>query len=506
MLNKMLRDTAEKYPEKTAIVYDELSISYKELHWHVTALSRRLRDIGVSSSDCVAIILPNYPEFIVSFYAVAKSNAIALPLNPLLKTDEINYCVADSDVTVIITDIKRADFYRNIISLLEREIKLFVVDLKDVHGLYFSEKKDWTSAADRTSPYEGDVLYQYSSGSTGRPKRVARTQKNLFNEAYNFTATVNMTSSDNILSLVPFFHAHGLGNCLLAATITGATLTILEECLQDGKPVEVPLIFRCQRILELIEGERVTVLPGVPYIFSLLSETPSEIKADLSNLRLCFSAGNFLSKEIYDKFYQRFGVPIRQLYGCTEAGSVSINLKDEPEVRFDSVGLPMKNIEIKVVDDNGIELPDETVGEITVKSSSMTSGYCNMPELNREVFRDGYYFTGDLGKKDRKGNLYITGRKKIFIDTGGQKVDPFEVEDVIVSHTKVKEAVVVGVRGPYQGEIVKAVVVRREECSEYEIISYCRDRLAPYKVPKIVEFRNEIPKSPIGKILRKDLI
>ena len=335
---------------------------------------------------------------------------------------------------------------------------------------------------------------------------MCRTQHNLFHGATNFTSTAKVRALDNILCIVPLFHAHGLENCLLAATCTGATLIFLEEVVQNGTSVEVPFIFRCPRVLELIQKEKVTILPGVPYIFMALAETRYEPEPDLSNLRLCFSAGNFLAKDNFDKFNQKFGIPVKQLYGCTEAGAISINLESGPEIRYDSVGLPLNNVEIKIIDEQGSEVPGGVTGEIVIKSQALTSGYYNMPELNQEAFKDGYFFTGDLGKKDEKGRLYITGRKKLFIDTGGHKVDPLEIEDVLITHPKVEEAVVVGTKGPYAGELIKAVIVLKDTCKEQDIISYCKDKLAGFKIPKIIEFREEIPKSPLGKILRKNLI
>jgi long-chain acyl-CoA synthetase len=224
-------------------------------------------------------------------------------------------------------------------------------------------------------------------------------------------------------------------------------------------------------------------------------------------LRLCFSAGNFLSKDIFEKFLQRFGIPIRQLYGCTEAGSVSINLDAEPEKTRDSVGIPMQNVEIKIIGEAGNELPIGAIGEVVIKSEALTSGYSNMRELNQQAFSK-CFFTDDLGKKDEFGRLYITGRKKILIDTGGRKIDPIEIEDILVNHPKVKEAVVVGVKGDFAGEVVKAVIVQKEReiCENNEILSYCKQRMAEFKIPKIIEFRDEIPKSPLGKILRKELV
>ena len=501
MLTKMLFETVQNNSGKTAFVYDNSRITYKDFYDKVVGLSQGLSSLGVKQSDCIALILPNCPEFIISFYAAAKLNAIVLPLNAQFKKDEIKYYISDSNARVIITDIKHADICGNVISELNKKIELIVVD--DIHSSsidFNSLIQEQTNSYEEAVPYEGDVLYQYSSGSTGRPKRVCRTQKNLFHEANNFTTTTKITASDNILIVVPLFHAHGLGNCLLAATCTGAALIFLEE-------VEAPFIFRCPRVLELIQKEKVTILPGVPYIFRALTELPYKNQLDLSTtVRLCFSAGNFLAKDTFDKFNQKFGIPVRQLYGSTEAGAICINFDTESEIKYNSVGLPVKNVQVKIIDEQENEVDNDTTGEIVVKSQSLTSGYYNMPELNQEAFKNGYFYTGDLGNKDQQGRLYITGRKKIFIDTGGNKVDPLEIEDVLITHPKIEEVVVVGTKDAYGGEVIKAVIVLKEQCKEQDILSYCKDRLAGFKIPKIIEFRQEIPKSPLGKILRKNLI
>ncbi|MFN6558742.1 MAG: class I adenylate-forming enzyme family protein [Nostoc sp. ChiSLP01] len=504
MLQKRLIDVAKKYPEKAAIVYDNLRISYQYLYANITYLSEHLSTIGIAQGDCVALILPNSPEFAIAFYATAEINAIALPVNPLLKESELNYYISDSNASAIITNSDGAEISYKIISKIDKKIELIVLD----NTALLTRQVDNSTITESSSNFTGDVLYQYSSGSTGRPKRVCRTQNNLYHEVKNFTETTNVSPVDNILCIVPLYHAHGLGNCLLAAIHNGATLVILEPALHQGKTIEVPFVFRRSRILELLEKEKITILPAVPYIFNTLAETPNDTLVDVSTMRLCFSAGNFLSREIFDKFFQRFGIPVRQLYGCTEAGSVAINLDEDLKNTYDSVGFPLKNIDIRIIDEAGKELPTGSTGEIVIKSKALTIGYSNKPELNQRVFQNGTFLTGDLGKKDEAGRVYITGRKQIFIDTGGHKVDPLEIENILITHNQVKEAVVVGIKGLYAGEIIKAVIVpqNRDSCDEKDILSYCKSRLADFKLPKFIEFRDEIPKSPLGKVLRKNLI
>jgi long-chain acyl-CoA synthetase len=525
-LPQMLLQTSQKFSYKTAIIYDQLRLTYQDLYQQVTGFSQGLKTLGVKSSDCVMILLPNCPEFVISFYAIAQLQAIALPLNPVFKANEIQYYAQDSNISVIITDRARSEGCRQVIAQLNRKIELIITDAMMPSSSYFyhliqpeisgqtsffksiSPTEDSAEAAPNQPliPYLGNVLYQYSSGSTGRPKKLSRTQKNIFHQVIACTTTLEITATDNILAIVPLYHAYGFGECLLAAITTGATLVILEPSLQNGKAVEMPLLFRRERILQIIEQEKITLLPMVPYIASVLATTPLDHAFDLSSLRLCLSAGNFLSKEVFEQFLQRFKVPLRQLYGCTEAGAVCVNTEPMEELQYNSIGKPMSTIEIKILDENKEECSADQIGEIVIKSPTLTCGYTNLPELNQEVFSGGYFFTGDLGKKDAKGCIYITGRKKNFIDTGGYKVDPLEVEDVLISHPLVKEGVVVGTKGFNGVEFLKAVVVTESDCSAQDIITYCQERLADFKVPQFVEFRSELPKDPIfGKIKRKDI-
>jgi long-chain acyl-CoA synthetase len=507
MLGDLIHTTSNLYPEHTAVVDGARSINYAQLHALIAALSHNLIDSGVQPSDRVAIILPNCLEFVVGFYATVSIDAISLPLNPLLKKDELAYYLKDSAVKLVLTTTACLDKCQAAIADLNAPITVILIDAAlDQHNLA-SISNNHPAGAPSTPGSRSDqpAVIQYSSGSTGRPKQVARTHQNLCAEADNFTATVNVTRNDVILCIVPLFHAHGLGNCLLAASSAGATLVILEQSSLDGNLHDVPFVARCPRVFELIERHGVTIIPGVPYIFSALATAQLEHEPALASVRLCFSAGNFLGQDVFDRFLDRFGIPVKQLYGCTEAGSVTINLEDEPGLAA-CVGKPIRNVTIHLLDEHQNLLPPEQTGEIAIRSPMLTRGYTGLEELNREVFRAGFYHTGDLGRLDAAGRLYITGRKKIFIDVGGRKVDPLEIEDVLLSHPKVREAVVVGIKPVYGGEIIKAVVVQAGGCTQGELLLHCREKLADFKVPRIVEFRAEIPKSPLGKILRKNLV
>jgi long-chain acyl-CoA synthetase len=507
MLSRMFSDTVQKYPEKTALVNSHTRISYRTLYGDVAKFSSGLKSLGFGKGDCVAVILQNCPEFIISFYAAARLHAVLMPVNPILAGEEYKFYINDSGASAIITDSRRADVCRDIIASSGREIKLIVTGSSVSTGIPFNSLLlDEIQAEEPGDLYEGIFLYQYTSGSTGRPKRVCKTQKNQYYEACNYAETTGVTPDDHILCVVPIYHGHGLDHCLLASTRSGATLVFLEEYKEDGTPVKIPFVLRRKRVMELIEKERITNLPAVPFILDALADMPDGDMSDISSLKLCYSSGNFLQKEIYDKFKERFGLPVRQIYGCTETGTIAANIESGSDIHFDSVGLPLKNIDVRITDDDGNVLPPHTPGEVSVKSPAMTNEYNNMPELNKDAFREGYFYTGDIGQKDETGRIYITGRKKLIIDTGGQKVDPYEIEDVLVLHPRVKEAVVVGIKGKREGEIIKAVIVPDGDCDDQDILSFCKSRLTDYKIPQIIEYRDKIPKSPVGKILRKDLI
>jgi long-chain acyl-CoA synthetase len=485
-------------PDDIALVHRDERISHHDLVEQIEKLAAGLSELGVKPGDCVALILNNTPEFVVGFYAITGLGAIVAPLNPQFKRDELEFCFRQCEVRAIICDDRSAGMCERIVSDWDEPAVIVTTGAGHGHAMTVSdliERSDSTRLAPR-SPDEVFV-YQFSSGSTGRPKRVARTHGNMIAEARTYVETMGLAATDRLLCTVPLFHTYGMGCCLLATAQSAATLVILED--------PNPFLLKRHRALDLIEQERPTIYPGVPFNFRVLAEAPRE--ADLSSIRLCFSAGAALPRQTFDAFLERFGVPVRQLYGCTEAGTLTANLDDDPIGTFASVGAPFGDVRVRILGEQGEPLPIGDFGEIAVSSPALTDGYTDSPELSADVFRDGEFVTGDLGYLDDQGRLYITGRKKLLIDVGGYKVDPIEVEDVLALHPAVSEAIVVGVPGDNPGEeVVKGVVVLSAESDGREIIRFCRERLANYKVPQTVEFRDEIPKNPMGKILRKYLI
>jgi len=488
LLFHLLESIAVRRGSQTALRWRDGSIAYDRLAGAVRARAEVLAGHGVGPHRAVALLLPNSPDFVIDFFAIAARGAVAIPLNPQFKPDEVSACLAGCDVAAIVASETALPVAREVADRSATPPAVFV-------------SSGASGVAARGTPGEvaaprvaGDVLHGFSSGSTGTPNRVVRTQVNLAHEADHFTAAIGLGPEDVIFGAVPFHHAHGLGNCVLAAVRSGATLVIDE-------------VFEPRRALTTIERESVTVFPGVPFIFRMLVETRPDRSVDMSALRLCFSAGAALPLEVFEAFDKRFGKPIRQLYGCTEAGSVTINLDPDATGTSGSVGRPMGEVKLAVLDEAGAPLPPGGVGEIVIESPAL-----GRSDVQGENFPAGRFYSGDLGVLDGGGQLTLTGRKKLFVSTAAGKVDPVEVECCIAERSDVDEVVVVAAESPAGDEIVKAVVVPHGRLDEdaratlrRAVVVHCRERLVAYKVPRRVEIRAEIPRSPLGKVLRKYL-
>jgi len=497
MLTEMLRKTVAADPGKTAIVQGSRRIRYDELDALAGACAAGLRRRGVGLGDCVAVALPNCPEFVAGLFACARLRAVMLPLNPQYTREELLRFVGDARAKVVITDQPRAGLFAGV-SALVAEWEALLSHLPDPMP---------------AGQFSGRALYLYTSGSTDTCKRLCCTQENLFYEAYNFVETLGLTAVDNILCTIPLHHSYGLGNCLLDAVYAGSTLVLLE-------PDEAPFAARCERVLELIRDEDIRFYPGVPYQFQLLAALPEPAKngtvplssngqssfSPLAGLKLCVSSGDAMPRQTYDRFLERFGVPIRSLYGSTEAGSIAINMDPAGQMEAGSLGPPLRNVTIEIRDAEGKELPAGVDGEIWVKSPTIPpTGYDNRGDLTHETFRAGFCKTGDLGRRDHRGHLMLAGRKQSFITIAGNKVDTAEVEEVLQSCPGVCEAAVLGVEVPRIGTLLKAALVTDGSCRPSEIWEFCRHRLAFYKVPRLIETHASLPRSAMGKVLKSEL-
>jgi len=490
-VGNMIEEVAADKPNEVAITFKDKDLTYDELRRRIHALAGNLAGLGVGYRDRVGMLFNNSPPLIISFFAITNIGAIAVPLNTRYKPEELEFVVKHCDIETVIA----ASAFVDKMSRFNKPKNCIVSGIKSENNMLSFEElieEKPSCIVNRNISDDDEALYLYTSGSTGKPKAIVRTHKNLVSEAENVASTEGITDKDNILGVIPLFHSYGLGHCMLTSVRSGATLTLIDR-------------FVPREVVKVIKTKSISIFPGVPYMFELLADSYAGSPVKLRSLRLCISAGVALYFDIAKRCKNTFGVVTNHHYGSSEAGAISINLDRQLESNVRSVGLPMNNVAVKVVDDQNQEVPHGENGEIVVKSHAVSKGYFCLPELDNKVFKDGWCYTGDLGRKDENGYLYVAKRKKNVINTAGLKVDPVEIERLLLSFPKVKEVAVIGVKDESLGEIVKAIVVPREESTEQEIFKFCCGKLADYKIPRQIEFRDALPKNSLGKILRDEL-
>jgi long-chain acyl-CoA synthetase len=488
MLNGIVQEVCRTAGARAALVFVNERYTYAQLEEHVARCAAGLKRSGAGPERGVALVLKNSPEFIFTFLAASRLGSPAFLVDSGSKASELRRVFTENQIAVVVCEPEQV---ASIEQSREETGQRFSVYSR---GGNFGDMMGPATEPPSPRVYEDEIaIVQYTSGTTGVPKCTARSHRNLSCEATNFNETTGVAADDRVLCTVPLYHAHGFANAFLAALYAGATLVVMEE-------------FNRAAVVELFARERITIFPAVPLIFDLLGRRVMGQSRPGNSLRLAFSAGAPLSSGVAREFREAFGVYVRQLYGTTEVGSAAINLDLNLQASLDSVGLPMKNVRIEILREDGSIAPLDEEGEVAIQSPNMPDGYFRQPELSQQKFHHGYFWPGDVGRKDERGYLYIRGRAAWLVSSAGRKVDPFEVEAVIATFPKVREVVVVGVPGYLGEQMVKAVVVAREACQEQEIVDFCRDRLADFKIPRVVEFVNEIPRNASGKILRKDLI
>lgn len=481
MLYSLFKQHVIQNPTKLAVVWRGSEFTYGALDSAVAHHAAQLRAGGINAGDTIALMLPNSAHFIVGVLAAWANGNAVLPLNTGYKAEEIHLYMQNVGAKAALVSDGTA------CSLISSVANQFKIDL-DVS--VFSASAPHPPPA-MVSAQE-DAIIMFSSGSTGTPKQVVRTHGQLTAEIEAARATIGLTSSDVIMCSVPLYHAHGFGNCFLAALMNGGTLLI-----QHGE-------FNPRAVVKLIREYGATIYPSVPFMCKTLAATPFPAGSDLSTLRLVYTAGAPLDPQIYGDFRTRFGLPLAQLYGSTETGAAAINMAPA-DSNFRSVGKPLAGVTIRIVDHHGAGVADGQEGEIVIDSPAMTRSYRGLPQLSAETFRFDGYHTGDLAHLDTEKNITITGRRTLMINVAGYKVDPSDVEQVIRQIPGTLEVVVLGQSDPSYGEAVKAVIVASHALTKDQVTAHCVQNLTEYKIPKIIEFVPEIPKSPLGKVLRKYL-
>ena len=500
-LKLMLEETANRYGGKTAIVLGDRRLSYTELDDASNKVANSLIRMGVNKGDRVAMLLPNSPEFVTIYFGIVKAGGIAVPLDIKYKVDELAFLFDSCQPKVMVAESPTLE---PLVPALPRfkSIK-HVIDLGSKYeGRFLSYREIMASGSSNRIGVglepEDIAQIAYTGGPTNRPRGAMLSHQSLVTEAAISADGFRQTDKDiAMLFALPMYHVFGSVAVLLTSIYKGSTVVMV-----PGTGLSISIF------MSTIERERGTMFLGVPYIFALAVDIAKKegIKSDLSSLRLCGSAGAPLAIDTVRRFKQHYGFDLIDFWGLTEAVCHVTCPPIDGTGKLGSVGKALPGWEVKIVDDNGKELPLNQPGEIIV-SGPIMKGYSNNPQDTAEAIKDGWLYTGDIGRVDKDGYLFIVGRKKEVIIVKGQNIYPSDIEDVLYTHPKVAEAAVVGIPDELRGEVIRAVISLKEGevTTEEEIKRFCRKHMADFKVPKQVIFMDSLPKTATGKIGKEDL-
>jgi len=529
-VQSLLLEAAQKYPHSTALNFQGRKITFRQLNELSNQFANGLLSLGLQKGSRIAIILPNLPQFVFCFWGALKAGMIVVPCNPLYRERELEFQLKDSGVeaVVLLNNIYRSnDFYaefektrprvENIKHVFTTSLTDFLPPIKKqlagrVRKIQTVPKPSTTKLVDflakqsKSDPpsitldsMQDLAVLQYTGGTTGISKGAMLTHYNLLSNAVVLSKWSGNVSNDRMLGVTPFFHIYGLTCCMISPTVTAVEVVLLPS-------------FNVKEVLETIEKEKITTFPGVSTMYIAIVNYPELSKYSINTIRTCVSGAAPLPIEVQKKFNSITGGNLVEGYGLTEASPVTHSnpLGRNALVKSGSIGIPIPDTDAKIVDqESGTkDLPIGEVGELAVKGPQVMKGYWRNSKETESVLRDGWLLTGDIAKVDEDGYFYILDRKKDLINASGFKVWPREVEEILYSHPDIKEAAVVGVLDEYRGETVKAFIVLKDKEKNpggEAIRVYCKQFLAPYKVPRIVEFRDSLPKSLVGKVLRRNL-
>jgi len=497
-VGRILGETARRLPDKTAVIFRDEKVSFSRLELMATRLANKLQSFNVKKGDRIAIILPNSSSCAVAYFAVMKIGAVAVPLDFRFKGEELFPILTDSQVKAVLTSALYTSY--DVFSKVQ-SIEAIILsggkgqgEVTQYEEVIEDESLSTEVVADIKE--EADALYLYTSGTTGKPKGVVLSFSNLDLFPEVLTKFCNTSESDVLGCPLPMSHISGPIVCNETA-VRGSTLCIFDQLRPD-------------KIMAAMQKHRVTYFFGVPPIYEALLHVPHRERFDVSSLRFVSMMGTSIPIDLLKTFKKTFpSVAVIQGYGLTETSpQITLIPLEYEQKKMGSIGTAAPHAEIKLVDEKEEEIPEGGVGELIVKGPMVMQRYHNNPEETREKVKDGWFYTGDLCRKDEDGFYYHLGRKDDMIIVGGLNVYPTEVEQVLCEHPLIKEVGVVGVPDKDRGESIKAAVVVKSgsQLTKKEITSFCKDKLASFKIPKLVEFWYKLPKSTTGKIVRKRLI
>jgi long-chain acyl-CoA synthetase len=530
-VDELLRRSARAHPDWPAVFFFGKRISYRAIDQAVDRFAAALRRIGVKPGDRVGLLLPNTPHFVIAFFGILRAGAIVAQTNPLFTPPELETLWSDAGVeTVVALDL----FWHNLSKALPKTpVKRVVVcdvaeflpfplrqlypikrrrDLKKQNHWPLAiphEPNVWRFAAvlrhggppfppPAIDPANDVAVLQYTGGTTGTPKGAMLTHRNLVSNALMTNAWMNPKPGiqDRFFGVIPLFHVYGVTAVLLTGVTRAAELILYPN------PREI------DHILKLINRTKPTIFPGVPTMYIAILRNPHLERYDLRSIEACISGAAPLPLEVRRQFEAATGGRLVEGYGLTEASPVTHCNPLNADAK-ECIGLPFPDTDARIVDpeDWTRTMPDGESGELIIHGPQVMKGYWNKPEESADMLKDGWLLTGDIARMDEDGFFYIVDRKKDMILCSGYNVYPREVEEVLFAHPAIQEAAAIGVPDPYRGETVKAFVVLKagKTATAVDIIAFCKERLAPFKVPKMIEFTKDLPKSLVGKVLRREL-
>jgi long-chain acyl-CoA synthetase len=487
-LAQNLARTAETHPDKIAIRLDDTEVPYSMLAQGAARVAGWLQELGVRPGDRVAVSLPNIPHMPIIYYGILWAGGVVVPMNPLYRSREVAYVLRDSESGVYFAwdgvaeeaGKGAAEAGSEFISVVPAE---FLGQVMTHAPVDLVERDDQDTA-----------VILYTSGTTGSPKGAELTHANMIRNAEISVDLIGATADSVVFGGLPLFHSFGQTVGLNAAVQVGATMTLLPR-------------FDSTKALEVLQRDKVTIMLGVPTMYSALLQHPEKDKYDVSSLHRCASGGASLPVEVIRGFEAAFGAMILEGYGLSETSPVaSFNHADRVR-KPGSIGQPIEGVEFRLIDDVWNDVPEGEVGEIAIKGHNVMKGYLNKPEATAEVMRDGWFRTGDLGRRDEEGYYYIVDRAKDMIIRGGFNVYPREIEEVLYEHPAVGSAAVLGIPHPELGEEIAAAITLKPgaTATEDELRAFVKERVAPYKYPRVVWITSDLPMGPTGKILKREI-
>lgn len=506
-LPQILRHGFHVYPKRIALIFGQKKFTYEDLYRRSGSVAFALKRWQAKKGDRIALLLDNSPDFVFCYFGILMASCIAVPVNHMFKREEAKHILEDSESTGLLTSSAYGEMAAELNCMVSslKFVALTNQKTENTRSLleYFSNENSITAhIVDEDMATDDLAVFLYTSGTTGHPKAAMLTHGNLLSNALASSQAIKVRTTDTFICFLPLFHSFAATVCMIMPFINGAKTVIMKS----PRPV--------RKLLRSILKNKVTIFVGIPSLYQILSEIklprflPGWLLRFLNPVKLCISGAAALPVEVFLKFEKKFGIPLLEGYGLTEASPVVSLNPLTGKRKAGSIGLTIPHVNVKIIDENGRTQEAEKTGELCVKGPNVMRGYFKKDEENTNVLRDGWLLTGDMAKINKDGYIYIMGRKKDMVNVRGLNVYPREIEEVLYQHPLIKEAAVIGIPDPHKGEVPKGYVVlkMKNSISEHGIIAYLKNHLALYKIPKRIDIREDLPKNSSGKILKRLLV